>query len=373
MEPELNGLDVLDEDMDGDILESGDGIYSITSYGADLSFRELTAMLEEKSIEKPDIQRNYVWDKKTASRFIETILLGLPVPSIFLARTSKSKYLIVDGFQRLTTVSDFINGFNSDDSKPFKLATNISPQWAGLTFNELSDTNQRLIKMTTIHAIIFKQTKSVKDDTSLFQIFERINTGGIRLSPQEIRNSVYHNDFNAMLIRLNNLQAWRNLYKKNKDKRMRDIELILRFFLLFENKQNTTETVISLKREMNLFMDQKINSTLNDKLEIFEKLFIKTMEFIDGKDKDAFVKETQALDTVLYDSIALAVAIKISESKDEDEIEIKTTISEAKKHLQEDPEFIQLISETRRTSYQRLSKRHDLAAKYLFSVNSERN
>ena len=79
---------------------SDDSLFNITSFGTDMTFRELITMYEEGDLEKPEMQRKYVWDKNEASRFIDSILLGLPVPSIFLAKTDDEKRLIVDGYQR---------------------------------------------------------------------------------------------------------------------------------------------------------------------------------------------------------------------------------------------------------------------------------
>src|SRR3712207_2074039 len=91
---------------------SDDSLYNINSWGADLSFRELVERYKDGEILKPEMQRNYVWDKAEASRFIDSILLGLPVPSIFLAKPEimDEKLLIVDGYQRIMTVYDFIEG-----------------------------------------------------------------------------------------------------------------------------------------------------------------------------------------------------------------------------------------------------------------------
>ena len=86
---------------------SDDSLFNISSWGADLTFRELIAMYEENELIKPELQRKYVWDKTEASRFIESILLGLPVPSIFLAQAGSQK-LIVDGYQRIMTVYDYV-------------------------------------------------------------------------------------------------------------------------------------------------------------------------------------------------------------------------------------------------------------------------
>ncbi len=80
---------------------SDDSLFNISSFGTDISFRELISMYDEGDLEKPEMQRRYVWQKLEASRFIDSILLGLPVPSIFLAKTEDEKRLIVDGYQRI--------------------------------------------------------------------------------------------------------------------------------------------------------------------------------------------------------------------------------------------------------------------------------
>ena len=87
---------------------SDDSLFNISSFGTDISFRELISMYDEGDLEKPELQRKYVWQKLEASRFIDSILLGLPVPSIFLAKTNDERRLIVDGYQRIMTVYDYV-------------------------------------------------------------------------------------------------------------------------------------------------------------------------------------------------------------------------------------------------------------------------
>lgn len=112
--------DAVEKDNNDDYYD--DGLYKIKSWGADLSFRELVSMYDEGELVKPEIQRKYVWDKVEASRFIDSILLGLPVPSIFLAKDENENKIIVDGYQRIMTVYDFINGIWSGDGSVFKLS-----------------------------------------------------------------------------------------------------------------------------------------------------------------------------------------------------------------------------------------------------------
>ncbi len=149
-------IDYVESEVDDDY--SDDDLYNINSWGADLSFRELVQRYKDGDLLKPEMQRNYVWDKVEASRFIDSILLGLPVPSVFLAKTRDEKMLIVDGYQRIMTVYDFIEtGIFRTDGKLFRLTNSekINTKWRGKAFNELSDTEQRKIKSTTIHSIIF--------------------------------------------------------------------------------------------------------------------------------------------------------------------------------------------------------------------------
>lgn len=199
MEKEI--IELIKDEVNDDY--SDDSLFNISSWGADLTFRELISMYEENELVKPELQRKYVWDKNEASRFIESLLLGLPVPSIFLAQAGSQK-LIVDGYQRIMTVYDYVRGIFTTDSKVFKLSNSekINKRWRNKAFSELSIDDQRKIKSSTIHAIIFEQKKP-ENDTSLYQIFERINTSGRSLNSQEIRNCVYQGSFNRMLISLN--------------------------------------------------------------------------------------------------------------------------------------------------------------------------
>lgn len=187
---EKDYIEEIQSEIDDDY--SDDSLFNISSWGADLSFRELISMYEEDELVKPELQRKYVWDKVEASRFIESILLGLPVPSVFLAQSGSQK-LIVDGYQRIMTVYDYMRGIFSTDKKVFRLSNSekINARWRNKAFSELSTDDQRKIKSTTIHAIIFEQKKPENDGTSLYQVFERINTSGRTLTPQEIRNCVY--------------------------------------------------------------------------------------------------------------------------------------------------------------------------------------
>lgn len=261
---------------------SDDSLFNIKPWGADLSFRELIDRYDDDELVKPELQRKYVWDRREASRFIDSILLGLPVPSIFLAQTQDEKLLIIDGYQRIMTIRDYVRGIFSGDDKAFSLSKTekVNKRWRGKHFAELTEAEQRRIKNTTIHAIIFAQQKEPQnEDTSLFQVFERINTSGRTLTAQEIRNCVAQGSFNKLLIKLNEHATWRSLFGlSDSDPRMRDMEYILRFFALSsEDYKAGTQERLSLRKFLDIYM--KSHSTLSEEDEAsMEKRFVDSIE-----------------------------------------------------------------------------------------------
>ena len=351
---------------------SDDSLFNISSWGADLSFRELISMYEEDELVKPELQRKYVWDKGEASRFIESILLGLPVPSIFLAQSGSQK-LIVDGYQRLMTVYDYVRGIFSTDEKVFKLSNSekINVRWRNKAFAELSTDDQRKIKSTTIHAIIFEQKKPENDDTSLYQVFERINTSGRTLTPQEIRNCVYQGSFNTLLFELNNNKKWREMFGSDiPDSRMRDIEFILRFFLMkSDNVLESESKQIPLKKSLNNIMDSHRNESSNGIAKMQDD-FNKTIDFVYASlGKNAFKNFsrgnfTKKFHPAIYDSIMVAAFLAIEKGK-----ELQTIDVETHKKLLLDANYTSAISK-RTTNVENIKKRIHLAGQVLFGIET---
>lgn len=359
---------------------SNDDLYNINSWGADLSFRELITMYDEDELLKPELQRYYVWDKPEASRFIESILLGLPVPSIFLANTTNDKKLIIDGYQRIMTVYDYVKkGVWRKDGKTFKLSNTekINSRFRGKSFSELPDQDQRRIKSTTIHAIVFEQKAPNDNDTSLYQVFERINTGGRALMPQEIRNCVNQGPFNELLIELNNLANWRILFGKEEvDERMRDMEFILRFFAIDTDYiKNNESSNISLKKYLNEFMGSRHSQSL-EVIEERRQKFNNVINFIaEHIGENAFYNISGGDETkirkrfypTIFDSICPAVAI--AQRKLGKDIMIHN-LEEKRIALLKDPNYRKFTSEgTMQISH--IHGRINLALNYLFGINYE--
>lgn len=369
-EKEKSTIEKINSEIEDDY--SDDSLFNISSWGADLSFRELISMYEDDELVKPEMQRKYVWDKVEASRFIESILLGLPVPSIFLAQAGSQK-LIVDGYQRIMTVYDYVKrGVFSADEKVFRLSNSdkINQRWRNRSFAELSIDDQRKIRSTTIHAIVFEQKKPENDDTSLYQIFERINTSGRSLTPQEIRNCIYQGTFNSLLLDLNEDETWRKLFGTSiPDSRMRDIEYILRFFVMkTDDVLKSDAKQISLKKSLNIFMDNHKNDTAKD-LEEFKAEFLSTIQLVESLiGENAFRNFTKngfskKFHPAIFD--AIMVSAFLANKKEHD---ICAITVEQHKELFSNNDFKNAVSK-QTTNIENIKKRIQLAGKILFGVD----
>ena len=373
---EENHIVQLKEELDDDYVN--DDLYNISSWGADFSFRELIMMYEDGDLVKPELQRKYVWGKPEASRFIDSVLLGLPIPSVFFAKTEDGKMLIIDGYQRLMTINDYVRGLWSEDNKVFKLsniAEKINDRWRGLAFSELHEAEKRKIKTTTIHAIIFEQKKPTDSDTSLYQIFERINTSGRTLMPQEIRNCVYQGNFNSLLFQLNTNKSWRKLFGQEiEDSRMRDLEYILRFFALdFVYNEGSSKSNISLKKYLNEFMGSKANNSTKN-IQEFNDAFNSTIAIIErllGENAFYNIQSTD-LSTIrkrfyptLFDSIMIATNYAMKKGYN------VSNVNESKRlRLLKDDKFRKYISEGT-MQVEHIRGRINLALKYLYDIDNE--
>lgn len=330
--------------------QSDDDLFNITSYGADPSVRELVTMVDEQDIVKPELQRKYVWKKKEASRFIESLLLGLPVPSIFLANQEDGKRLIIDGYQRINTLVAFMSG-KWNDGEEFKLWNSelINERWRNKAYNELSDSDQRRLRNYTIHAIIFEQ-KHPKNDNAMFQIFERINTSGVTLNAQEIRNCVSQGKLNTLLFKLNKDKKWRILYGSDEESsRMLDLEFILRFLAMYGKKIFMPESKhYALKTLLNNYMSEykRGDDTFFDEL---EQLFLGTTSFIyDIWGREAFFnlqndfqKLRNKFYPTIYDSIMIATAIAMKRK-----LPIPTNLKKRRIELVKDKDYRNSITQS---------------------------
>lgn len=176
---------------------------------------------------QPDFQRQYVWDSTKASKLIESAILQIPLPIVYLSEEKDGKEYVIDGQQRLTSFFAFIDGL-FPDGRQFKLiGLNVHAELNGKKFNELTDDLQNKINSYGVHTITFLKNSS---ENLKFEIFERLNTGSVQLNDQELRNCLYRGNFNIALKEMASDPDFMYICGlKIPDKRMKDVELVLRF------------------------------------------------------------------------------------------------------------------------------------------------
>ena len=316
--------------------------YEITSFGADYDAEGLVKRLEREDIYVPPFQRGYVWNRSEASRFIESLLLGLPVPGIFLAREGESKRLIViDGQQRLKTLKFFFDGYFDPDPEAekktvFKLI-GVKEQFEGVTYKTLRERDRIILNDSIIHATIVKQDSPKNQQSSIYHIFERLNTSGRRLSPQQIRVAIYHGKFLDKIRELNDHTKWREIFGK-KSKTLKDQELILRFLAMYFTSEN-------YKRPMNEFLNDFAEYAMKQEPEFLsgcDVIFRRTIDIIhDALGVKAFRPE-RALNAAVYDSVMVAMARRLQSG---DISNIKALRSEYEELLKDD-RYLSAISQS---------------------------
>lgn len=278
--------------------------YTVSSYGADYPVDGLVKRLKSEDIKNPDFQRGFVWKWGQASRFIESLLLGLPVPGIFLSKDPESqKLFVIDGQQRLITLRSFYEGILN--GKVFKLK-GVQEEFEGLTYKTLNENDRRRIDDSIIHATIIKQEDPKNDHSSIHLVFERLNTSGTPLSAQEIRRCVFSGAFDELNLKLNSDQNWRGLYG-NISSRAKDQELILRFFALFYNLN-------SYQRPMKLFLSEFMGSNRNLEIHSHQKLstlFEKTVQFLNKHIGPKAFRPERSLNVAVADAILVGTGNRL--------------------------------------------------------------
>lgn len=233
--------------------------FEISVSPSDPTLELLSTQLERDDIIIPVYQRRFVWSIEQSSKLIESFLMGLPVPQIFLYVNEDNILEVIDGQQRILSIYYFFNGFfdeadEKDRRKIFKLKglSSIS-EYNGKTFQDLTKSEQRKLRNTTLRTINIKQISPQKNTDCVFHIFERLNTGGTQLRAQEIRNAVCRGKIIEELQGLNGNEAWlKILGLKSADKHQRDVELVLRLMSLFKNWNNYEKPMLKfLNEEMN--------------------------------------------------------------------------------------------------------------------------
>ncbi len=231
------------------------------------------------------------------NRFVESLLLGFPVPGIFLVQQPDKKLLVLDGQQRLKTLQSFFAG-------NFVLE-GVVDAFAGRRYLDLSDEDRRLLDNTFIHATIVKYEPGSAE--AIYQLFERLNTGGTNLYPHEIRVALYGGKLVDLVRDLNAHANWRNLYG-DPSPRLKDHELILRFIALYYDGGKYERP---LKTFLNSFTKDHRNLEGLQKSEI-ERVFGESCDALWGALGRGAFRLKNAINAALVDAVMIGMARRLA-------------------------------------------------------------
>ncbi len=248
---------------------------SMAITGTDWTTETIVSQIKKGNIVlDPDFQRREAWTNKTKSRFIESLFLGLPIPQIILAenKEKKGKFFVIDGKQRLISLKQFVLGkndtSNNDQLRLFGL--DVKKQFNQLTYEEIENSAYRddidIFNNQPIRTVVVKNWPAI---SVLYLLFLRLNTGSVRLSPQELRQALYPGEFikyvNKCSIKNKELQKMLNISKP--DFRMRDVEVLIRYYAF-------KYFISYYTGSMQKFLDDtcnKINNEWNERQGLIEK------------------------------------------------------------------------------------------------------
>ncbi|WP_395602720.1 DUF262 domain-containing protein [Pseudomonas sp. A1230] len=288
-------------------------LVSFDSY--DLSVRQLLDMFESGEIDvPPEYQRQFIWDESRESQLIESVLLGIPVPSLFMATNSDSTWEIVDGVQRLGTLAHFLGSskllkkINRSSALKIEELEKLSAL-NNTVYNDLPKSVQLMFSTRPMRVTVLNDKS---DQNVRFDLFERLNTGGISLTNQEIRNCVFRGPFNEDIKRLaldKNFMAMINL-KSGDSKNGTAEEHALRFLAFFDQYKQFDHSV---KDFLNNYMQHCALRKITPSL---ERIFKQTFALLNKNLPKGVVRGNRGVTPVnLFEGIAVGTALAIKTGK----------------------------------------------------------
>jgi hypothetical protein len=278
-----------------------------------------------------DYQRKYVWDSAKASRLIESLLMNVPVPVCYFAEIDAAQHEVIDGLQRITAITDYLQ------DKYALRGISVLEELVGKRFSELPTKAQRQLENRAIRCIVI--TEESHPDIK-FDVFERLNTGSVRLSAQELRNCIYRGKLNDSLKELAKDSRFTAILAGSRNRRMVHEELALRFFAVRHSISDYKPPLRQLLNEyMRQYRDIGVSSVEQRDLfavcEAVYTVFSATpfqVQSLDGKSRNPVNK-------ALYDAIMVAA----SYANLEQFVEKSQQIIELRERLLHDEEFTSAI------------------------------
>lgn len=314
--------------------------FDLTFYGADYPVDGLVKRLSRSDIIIPSFdpandlafeveafQRKFIWTKVQCDRFVESLLLGLPVPGIFLVQQSDKRLLVLDGQQRLLTMKAFYDGLLN--KKEFALQ-HVQAQFQGKTYKSLDDDQRRTLDDAIIHATVIKKTADDQDLSSIYSLFERLNSGGTTLSPHEIRVALAPGKLMQLVRKLNETPAWRAAFGAP-SKTLKDHELILRFIALMFSPH---EYASPMKDFLTNYAKHNQNLEHNT-AESIENAFIGGVVAIANAVGEKPFRISTAMNAAIFDSVMVGIAKRLETGVPVDQ----KKVADAYHTLMEDPSY----------------------------------
>ena len=337
--------------------------YNVSVAPTDFNVMTLDSLIDKRMVRIPGFQRHFVWDIGRASKLIESLILGLPVPQLFLY-DDRNASLVIDGQQRLLSIyyfkrqrfplpkrraeirrffdehqgipEDILN--NNKYFRDFELKLPLalpdrSNRLAGLTYEKLNDEDRNRLDMRPVRCINI--TPRGGNDDAIYEIFNRLNTGGMNLRPQEIRTSMYHSDFYDMLNEINYHEGWRRLLDSPvAEVHMKDVEILLRGFAMLLSGDRYVPSMVKF---LNSFSNASKTRTRDDN-ERLKRLFVSFIDATLNLPARCFMNEgNNRFNIALYEAVFTAACL----SPYKNDHPVRELNSVAIEKLRTDPEFLE--------------------------------
>ncbi len=337
------------------------GRNSLSSDRVDMSFGELINMYTNgELVIEPEFQRLFRWDISQRTRFVESLLLGIPIPSIFVAEDNDGRWEIVDGLQRISTILSFFCLLKGNQKKNGWVLEkgSILKEFEGFGVSDIPLKFQLNLKRSSCRVEVIKWNS---DYDMRFELFNRLNTGGTSLTDQEIRNCIFRGisvDFTNTIKALASSVEFIDLIQPTQ-KQTEELyldELVLRFFSLFENHDDISK---NLSEHMTDYMRNatKDKNLYQYKLEKFKQ----TLSLIKRLGRKSILGKNGQLSTSLYDGIFNGVAANLEYYRNSAEVVLQDKVSS----LKEDEEFKKATGQA--SNYKERTKKRIIRALEIFS------
>lgn len=321
-------LDEMDQDDESGPLNIRPEDRKLVTQPYDLGVKGINRDIENgQIILNVEYQRKYVWDNGKASRFIESLLMNVPIPVVYFAEDESGNYEVIDGLQRLRTIQRFLDGEFALGSLP------VLKELVGSRFSQLDPKDRRRLENRTIRCIVI--TEDSNPDIK-FDVFERLNTGSARLTAQELRNSVHRGPLNDDLKRLAEFSEFKALLPGATNRRMDFEEIILRFFAFVSGQEGYKPPLRQFLNEFNR-QNRRIHLSA-EQVELF-RATCKLAGRVLGEAPFRVPGSANSFNKAMFDAIMIPFALSDQEAVVAQSKDVKAAIE----GLHADPEFARSI------------------------------